>query len=435
MSDIPPEVIAGILSRSPAKSLLRFRCVSKQWRALIDSPSFINMHVSQSINTNTNNNLVFRDDYFDLFSSPLDSLSTTLGFNELVGFQEFAGLGIEPIGSYNGLLCLCNTNEKLAILNPSTQKYVRLPFARIEFPDKAYVQNISYGFGYGRVNDDYKVVRIVQSYGYRDDEFESKVEIYSLRLNSWKRVRDCPYYLWWKVGFGVFASGVLHWVGSMKPSPRFSENVADLIAGFDVATEEYQLVPQPDNLGKDFELRLGVLRECLCLICNYKSSHSDIWVMKDYGVKESWTKLISVAQPRDFGFFESVTPLVYSKDGRQVLLEIDMKSLVWFDLKKKKFKNVRVRGVPKNLEAIVCLGSLVKISGFGRSDGRKQRAEVDKKHRKKISNKRGSSWCFEQVKGGKKLGVRMLRGHDISITGMSCTTADSCVNRTVRFSH
>ncbi|XP_062009191.1 putative F-box protein At3g24700 isoform X3 [Rosa rugosa] len=39
-------VIDDILSRLPAKSLLRFRCVCKAWRALISDPYFIRKHLS-----------------------------------------------------------------------------------------------------------------------------------------------------------------------------------------------------------------------------------------------------------------------------------------------------------------------------------------------------------------------------------------------------
>ncbi|KAL5778709.1 hypothetical protein ACOSQ2_009446 [Xanthoceras sorbifolium] len=41
MSALPVDLIVYLLCRIPVKSLLRFRCVSKQFRSIIDDPEFI----------------------------------------------------------------------------------------------------------------------------------------------------------------------------------------------------------------------------------------------------------------------------------------------------------------------------------------------------------------------------------------------------------
>ncbi|XVE68740.1 hypothetical protein DITRI_Ditri09bG0093700 [Diplodiscus trichospermus] len=41
---VPIEIEKQILSRLPVKSLLRFKCVRKSWRNLIEDPSFVTMH-------------------------------------------------------------------------------------------------------------------------------------------------------------------------------------------------------------------------------------------------------------------------------------------------------------------------------------------------------------------------------------------------------
>ena len=38
------------------------------------------------------------------------------------------------------------------------------------------------------MNDDYKVVKIIQFYGISSDTFDSDVKVYSLRSISWKRI-------------------------------------------------------------------------------------------------------------------------------------------------------------------------------------------------------------------------------------------------------
>ena len=43
--DFDDDIITEILLRVPAKSLIRFRCVCKSWRALISDPSFVQNHL------------------------------------------------------------------------------------------------------------------------------------------------------------------------------------------------------------------------------------------------------------------------------------------------------------------------------------------------------------------------------------------------------
>ncbi|XP_047056674.1 putative F-box/kelch-repeat protein At1g12870 [Lolium rigidum] len=45
---LPPDAIFDILSWLPLKSLCRFRCVSREWRALISDPAFIAAHKARS---------------------------------------------------------------------------------------------------------------------------------------------------------------------------------------------------------------------------------------------------------------------------------------------------------------------------------------------------------------------------------------------------
>ncbi|KAM7528795.1 hypothetical protein LguiB_032205 [Lonicera macranthoides] len=61
MSEVPSDVLTNILSGLPAKLLLRFSCVSKQWRALIGSNDFIKLHLTRSTETNTNLIIIIKD--------------------------------------------------------------------------------------------------------------------------------------------------------------------------------------------------------------------------------------------------------------------------------------------------------------------------------------------------------------------------------------
>ncbi|KAL5769476.1 hypothetical protein ACOSP7_013630 [Xanthoceras sorbifolium] len=50
MVKLPEDMIIEILSILPVKSLIRFRCVSKSWYALVKSSSFISKHLKKDHN-------------------------------------------------------------------------------------------------------------------------------------------------------------------------------------------------------------------------------------------------------------------------------------------------------------------------------------------------------------------------------------------------
>ncbi|KAK9268108.1 hypothetical protein L1049_010548 [Liquidambar formosana] len=377
MATLPPEIIVDILLRLPVKALLRFRCASKPWCALIDGPNFIKMHLNRSIEHNAHHSLILIGWY--LYSVDMDTLDEAVQLDHPLKNEEF---GTEVLGSCNGLLCLAVGIYDIVLWNPSTRKLRTVPFALMEFMMDSFTisQFPMYGFGYDYARDDYKLVRMVQLCGEDDDSFDSHVKVYSLKTNSWKRVRDCPFCFRYEGicgNNGMLACGALHWLGFR----RLVSDTTELIVAFDIALEDYREVLQPEYLDENFQMSLGVLGGCLCVICNYHGVRVDIWVMKEYGVKESWNKLFSVSQPEASLSFEQLRPLAYSRSGREVLLEQNNKKIIWYDLEKKRVRDVQIHGSPRSIKAEICFGSLVPLNGDGRIDGKKQQAQEKKKKR------------------------------------------------------
>lgn len=90
---------------------------------------------------------------------------------------------------------------------------------------------------------------------------------------------------------GKFMNGKFHWLQR------------DRISSIDLANEKWAVIEKPCNFkGGRNSVMLGVLRSDLSVFCNYLMSlaspcRADIWVMKEYGVKESWTKMFTVISP------------------------------------------------------------------------------------------------------------------------------------------
>ncbi|KAG5604434.1 hypothetical protein H5410_025926 [Solanum commersonii] len=61
--------------------------------------------------------------------------------------------------------------------------------------------------------------------------------------------------------------------------------------GYDEVHDDYK-VEQPCYGVEEFFLTLGVLGSDFYVLCSHEKT--DVWIMKEHGVKESWTKLYSI---------------------------------------------------------------------------------------------------------------------------------------------
>ncbi|KAJ6991923.1 F-box protein CPR30-like [Populus alba x Populus x berolinensis] len=380
-SHIPFDIITRILSNLDIKTLLCFRSVSKGWRSLIDSSGFINTHMSLSIKTNTNNTLLILGEG-GLNPINFDDLSP----GDLLNLQDqpFISIGWQDVrlmGSCNGLVCLSNDDGDVVILNQSTREHKRiLSLVRHGFelsvgsaPDKHWVWVSAYGFGYDAVSNDYKFVSIAKFLGIGFTFKESEMTIYSAKKDLWGVIK-IPYdMLSTDDKMGVYVHGSLHWIakGSIW---------RDIIVGFDLGLDEFREVPQPDYGGNIvIDIDLGVLGSYLCVFAKFRDRSADVWIMKEYGVEESWSKVFSIS--RNVLFYDSVRPLSYSRRGTEVLLELDEERLVWYGMETRRVVDVVIQGRKKErLEAVLCLNSLVPPDGNDRVGNSQQPTKEQKKN-------------------------------------------------------
>lgn len=113
-----------------------------------------------------------------------------------------------------------------------------------------------------------------------------------------------------------FASGKLHW----STSPGTSSGFLWEIACLDLESGVCGRVDQPDYGGTDIALSLGVLGGCLCVLCYEIETHVDVWVLKEYGLKESWTKLFCLPCFDRGGRSVFLKPLCLLSNGEILLI-------------------------------------------------------------------------------------------------------------------
>ncbi|PQP94210.1 F-box protein CPR30 [Prunus yedoensis var. nudiflora] len=379
MLNIPRELIWDILLRLQPKDLIRYRCVSKAWYALIHNQDFIKPHLERSIKTNSTRTIFLSTTPSYFFSLPFDNdeklgTATTVGFS--IPSKDPVRETTVTVGYANGLVCICNYVDEdisyIALWNPSIQKLKKIPIRthepRAQPSPKSEMLDI-YGFGYNSTNDDYKLVGII-----RKPANEYEVSVYSLKANSWKRIQNMPC-----SGFSlqnnhmVFSKGALGWLMWKK----LHHELQYMIVTLDLASEKYREFPFPVDRIDEIEnsrLELDALGDYLCICVNRFMNRCEAWIMKEYGVTESWSLLYSIDTVYSIDMlyaaeFQTYKPVVFSKNGKTVLLKMskyfESDSLVWYDLEKKSFKQVEISGLPDafNFQPTICWGSLCLLDG------------------------------------------------------------------------
>ncbi|XP_074274100.1 F-box protein CPR1-like [Silene latifolia] len=229
----------------------------------------------------------------------------------------------------------------LVLLNPSTGRYYKIPY-----PPSYDSGTEHYGIYLDDAKNDYKVVRIIQN-----GEMNMEVRVYSLRTNKWRlierTVEKC--YAWCSVVIGH----LLHIVFSLEYT-----NSKKRIGCFDILAEKWITdVPMPEiNVNK--WIKLAVLDGLLCVI-----TVDSIWVMKEYGVKDSWFKLISIISDEIWD-----TPIAFRKGSQNEVFCLQYRNskleCIWYNVREKKATTATLNGVlPKATNIYICKGSLVDFPG------------------------------------------------------------------------
>ncbi|XP_016557763.2 F-box/kelch-repeat protein At3g06240-like [Capsicum annuum] len=313
------EIVMDILNRLSVKSLTRFKCVSKFWNNIISQPYFKKMHLNTHVNHHNSPKKFLIDQYecfhmsttFNVYSFSLSNsapqlikdirrLDTPTSFEPKWGRVYCCCDGLFFIGVWREL-DEGRHPSLLLLWNPSTGESVKLP---TQYPQSSPKQHL-YGIGYDPTSDDYKIIRIDWNKNVPD-------EILALKSGSWRKI-------------GEYAGGIngVHWTSPMKLCLAFVEGAfhwlgreKDCVVSFNISNEIYGEIPLPVT---PYSNRIEEKR--VSAVGRRVYYHHDdeinfnLWVMKDYGMKESWTKLFSI---QSHG--EGIMAPIYRFSNDEVLL-------------------------------------------------------------------------------------------------------------------
>ncbi|XP_025014614.1 F-box/kelch-repeat protein At3g06240 [Ricinus communis] len=209
--------------------------------------------------------------------------------------------------------------------------------------------------------NDYKVIRIVY-YSTNDDSLmvPPEVEIFELSRGTWRinNSASVPAYDVSKYSSQIVLEGAIHWVGYYSPREL-------TIAVYVVHDEEFKEFRMPDEISGTALQHLSVMLCCQLLsIIQYKKRGSRlcyesccIWVMNEYGVHDSWTKLFNVVVTGGIG------KVLGLRNNVEVLLVGGQGELISYDPWYQRSKSLGISGESCSFYAGIYMESLVLLKG------------------------------------------------------------------------
>ncbi|XP_057420233.1 F-box/kelch-repeat protein At3g06240-like [Lotus japonicus] len=235
----------------------------------------------------------------------VDLFKISVGYGIFTDFRSNSYL--EVLGSCRGFLLLATRlGSSFTVCNPSTGEHRRIP-STSSFSYSASSLN---GIGYDESTDDYLLVSI-KSYG-----CNRTIKLFSLKTNLPRSLTlDLEYrYLDCSRRSDLFLHGSLHWLvtsGATKLPVVLAFNLvgrclSEIALSPDLALE---LKNEPCDLRE----MAGCLGLCPGLCYTAYSGMIEIWIIKEYKVQSSWTKI--VFSTHDIHTTPRFFPICFTKCG------------------------------------------------------------------------------------------------------------------------
>ncbi|KAL4576430.1 hypothetical protein LXL04_012523 [Taraxacum kok-saghyz] len=279
---IPNDILHDILARLPAKSLMRFRCVSRHWNRLITDPYFMKLRSRRMIILTS---LHLIDDNVPIQDTAHSKAKLQFHFPHQEGTDNVA-----IIGTFNGIVLLVLSdqfqNPRMILYNPITRASKQVP----DPPYPCHGATYAFGFGYGETTNDLKIVRIeVQN--------------------------DC-YFDW----------------------NTFDVNKYDMVVilALDVKKMVLLKIDVPDRCHCTL---LGSLNGDLCIISMSSLNEFDVWLMKEE--KNSWCKAFSFTMGLKGIWCNMFFPVSMLDRGKIIMIDSSYQLFI-YDTVKRTCKSVSV---------------------------------------------------------------------------------------------
>ncbi|KAH1150246.1 hypothetical protein GYH30_044327 [Glycine max] len=382
---LPQELVSNILSRLPAKDLVKCKRVCKSWFDLITDYHFVTNHYVAYNNlmhyqSQEEQLLVIGRPFVSALKTHISLLSCNTNDPQKNHISSSSLLNLpceynnsehkywsEISGPCNGIYFL--EGNPNVLMNPSLGQFKALPKPHLSASQGTYSLTEYSGFGFDPKTNDYKVVVIRDIWLKETDERKLghwTAELYSLNSNSWRKLDDAslplPIEIWGSSKVYTYVNNCCHWWGYDVDESGAKE---DAVLAFDMVNESFRKIKVPRIRGSSKEefATLAPLKESSTIaVVVYplrgQEKSFDVWVMKDYWNEGSWVKQYTVEPIETIykfvGFYGS-NQFPWSSSGNDGLVGCD------YEPESEKIKDLQVCGKNGSLRAARYMESLVSL--------------------------------------------------------------------------
>ncbi|KAH7834578.1 hypothetical protein Vadar_017547 [Vaccinium darrowii] len=332
IKDLPIDISLNILKRLPKTSLFSVRLVCKAFYQLVGHPT-LSPHCQDLLKKP--HWVIFRNlsSYIDkpYHNNQLYLVDNWRVVKRIIHPRIKKKFKPGPILSSNGLLCLLFYKDKHSYLdyyraclfNPLTGKHDFLPdpgLPRVRESNHSGTircSNQFFGFGFDARTEEYKLVRILR-FSFKTFRTCLQAEMFTCGQNGCRIFEIAPPFICPDQSSDVVVGGAIHWLCDDENSTWFDPKPR-IILSFNLFEEKFHEISKPDCEIVEI-YKISVLGGCLAITGasseRYGSHEVDIWLWKEYGVRESWTK--------EFVIKESIgrlSPLFLLNSGKIVLFD------------------------------------------------------------------------------------------------------------------
>ncbi|KAL1201064.1 F-box protein [Cardamine amara subsp. amara] len=336
---IPLDLEVAILTRLPAKSVIKFLCVSKMWSSIIRSQRFVSSSYAMSSTMRSRFIITISsgDRCLLVFSSSYESeISSCLATNLDMKVPSVSGLcgSAAYCASVHGLVGFTTSGFTFTVCNPCINKFTILPCVGART-----------SWGYDPVVDQFKTLTMI-SYPYRPPNYTAH-EV--LRLGGGapesNKVISPPYFT---VTKSVCINGFVYY-GAWTPTR--SQN--PVIVCFDVRHEKLSFIKAPLSV---------ICWEGESILINYKGKLAsiarhpyatfqsfDLWILEDVK-KQDWSRQ-SFQLPFSLGMGKDFTSPGTNKAGEIIFapkllpLKVQPFYIFYYNVDRKDIRRVRLLGI------------------------------------------------------------------------------------------